>query len=88
MPSQEYNMSEIAALGIYDQIRDRETLNGLVEIAAYLSCSIGKVRKLVKRRGLPAFSIGPGSPYLTTKTLVNKWIAEGHYNRCIEQNWS
>ena len=88
MPSQEYNMSEIAALGIAEHIRDKEVFHGLAEVAAYLDRSISTVRRLIKRRGMPAFSIGPGGDYITTRSIIDAWIRENYVKRTEEQNWT
>ena len=90
MPSEEYNKQEMRDLGIIDHVRNPqvEVLNGLVEIAAYLDWSIGKLRKYIKRYGFPAASLGSGREYTSTKTLINAWIRETHFKQAVKHGWA
>lgn len=72
------------------ELKGREVLRGMVEIAAYLCISIGAANSYIKLYGMPAFRIGshksrnPSSgdergEWMTTKSLINQWIAVEHY---------
>lgn len=72
------------------ELKGREVLRGMVEIAAYLCLSIGAANNYIKLYGMPAFRIGghrshhPASgdergEWMTTKSLINQWIAVEHF---------
>lgn len=86
MPSQEYNKDEIKALGLHEKVKHQEVLNSLAEIAAYLDWSIPSVRRSIKNFGLPATRAGLGR-YISTKTLIDKWIMDGHLDLVIKHDW-
>ena len=86
MPSQEKNRARIEALGLPAKIRDQECLNGLAQIAAYMGCSITKVRRLINNGGMPATRYGNGQ-YFTAKEVIIQWLKQGHLNMVISHDW-
>lgn len=89
MPSTELTKTDIRERGLREKVRQKETLHGLAEIAAYLDCSIGTVRGLVKQFGMPAtnFTGEPRKLYFTTKFLIHTWIANMHFEVADRKKW-
>lgn len=85
MANYELTIGQIRALGIAQKIANKETLDGLAEIAAYMDCSIGKVRLAIKHRGLPAAK--QGNKIFTTKSLIQQWIRELHLKNVVVHGW-
>lgn len=80
------------------ELKGREVLRGMVEIAAYLCISIGAANNYIKLYGMPAFRVGhhksrmPSSgdergEWMTTKSLINQWIAIEHYKYLDRNGW-
>lgn len=78
--------------GLREEIKGREVLRGILEIAAYLCVSMGTANDYIKVYGMPAMRIGghksanpkrggPGEQgeWMTTKGLINQWIAVEHF---------
>lgn len=86
MPSMERTMPQLRTEGFFGRVSDehKSSLNGLGEIASYLGVSISTARRMIKERGLPAALWGgPSAPYITTKTLVDRWVMIGHLQRSL-----
>jgi hypothetical protein len=85
MANYQKTKAQIQALGIPFKIEQKETLNGLAEIAAYLDWGITKTRHYIKCKGLPATQAGRN--YFTTKQSIQQWVREQHLRDVETHNW-
>jgi excisionase family DNA binding protein len=87
MPSAEKTIPQIEALGLPEEVKKREIFCGLAQIAAYLGCSIGTVRKSIKHGGLPAASWTTGGKYIASRRAIDIWIVRSHLRLVESNNW-
>ena len=85
MANFQLNKQQIVERGIPERIEEKETLNTMAEIAAYMGCGVSRVKTLISQHGLPAAFVR-GS-YFTTKANVKKWVEEQHLSNVEQFAW-
>jgi hypothetical protein len=81
----ELTKAQIRERGIPERIANKAFLIGLAEIAAYTGTSIAWVRDAIRSYGLPVTR--KGRRLVTTKTIIDHWVREGHINLVETHDW-
>jgi hypothetical protein len=76
----------LQTIDLRQKIKGQEILHGMNEIAAYMCVGPVTANNYVKKWGLPAMRLGGHTcsgndtgEWVTTKSLINQWIAIEHY---------